>query len=440
VAQVLVFSAHRYTRWDEAVYLLQVSPRLPPFFFAPSRSRGITFLVAPVEAITGSIVAVRVFLEVASAAALTTIFLLWVSVIGWAAPVAAFILGFSWLGLFYGSEVMPNLWAALLALAAFACWMRYVRGSDRALWLTSLCLGIMVLFRAQDAVAPAAVLGLWALIRPQRRVRAVAILAAGFVLGLTPWLIEMTVRYGSPAAGLREAESITQLGHTSFGHSLVQYFLLTDGPLGGPDTSGRIPVVGGLWCAAISILVALALVRSTRRLRAVAVMATVMGLLLAAQYLFFDPALQPRFLLPAYALLAVSAATGSVALFRDRGRLALGVGLGLLLVWGAWQIGTAGRIERKSLRVRVVWHRVGSELQLLSGGRPCSFVSSRGLPQMEVASGCRAHLLTSVSSITPPSTGELKFVVARRTVKVPAPWQRVTGALFRKLKIYGFSP
>src|SRR5712691_2449186 len=117
-AQLILFSVHRAPSWDEAVYLSQVTPGAHAVFFAPSRARGITLLVAPVVGLGGSIAAVRVFLAAASSVALAASFLPWISVLGPAAALAAFLFGLCWLGLFYGSEVMPNLWAALAGVAA----------------------------------------------------------------------------------------------------------------------------------------------------------------------------------------------------------------------------------------------------------------------------------------------------------------------------------
>src|SRR5919201_231038 len=158
VLQLTLFSLHRGASYDEAVYLAQVQPGAPNVFFGSWRARGITFLVAPVLLAHGSLLAVRVFLAVASAAALTAAAWLWIPLVGGAAPVAAVIFGFSWPALFYGSEVMPNLWAAFLAFASVGYVARYLANPARRidLMLGSVSLALMAVFRPLDAI-PAAV-------------------------------------------------------------------------------------------------------------------------------------------------------------------------------------------------------------------------------------------------------------------------------------------
>ncbi|MGH2580956.1 MAG: hypothetical protein ACRDGP_08945, partial [Actinomycetota bacterium] len=106
VAQLLLFSSNRAPSWDEAIYLSQVTPGLDAIGFAPSRARGISLLVSPITMAGGSISAVRLFLAALSSVALVGGFLLWVPVLGLGAPVAAFLFASTWVGLFYGSEVM----------------------------------------------------------------------------------------------------------------------------------------------------------------------------------------------------------------------------------------------------------------------------------------------------------------------------------------------
>jgi len=118
VAQLLLFSPDRAPSWDEAIYLSQVTPDVPAIAFAPSRARGISLLVAPITLAGGSLPTVRVFLAALSSVALVGSFLLWVPALGLGVPVAAFLFASTWVGLFYGSEVMPNLWAAVLAVEA----------------------------------------------------------------------------------------------------------------------------------------------------------------------------------------------------------------------------------------------------------------------------------------------------------------------------------
>jgi hypothetical protein len=120
VAQSLAFSLDRPPSWDEAIYLSQVETGAEPLPFVPSRARGITFLALPILQLGGSLAQLRVFLAVVSAVALIASFRMWVPVIGFGAVAAAVLFAGAWPVLFYGSELMPNLWMALIGVGADA--------------------------------------------------------------------------------------------------------------------------------------------------------------------------------------------------------------------------------------------------------------------------------------------------------------------------------
>src|SRR5919109_3154470 len=131
-AQVVVLPTDRPPLWDESVYLSQVTPGSNAIIFLASRARGITFLIAPVTLLGGSVTAVRVFLLIASAAATALAFRVWVPLIGLAAPVGAINYSFSCLALLNGTDIFPNVWSAILALAT-AGWVarRALHGHPR---------------------------------------------------------------------------------------------------------------------------------------------------------------------------------------------------------------------------------------------------------------------------------------------------------------------
>ena len=56
-AQLLFVSPRTGLSWDESVYVSQVSGHAPAAWFDPARARGVPLLVAPVAALTGSVVA-----------------------------------------------------------------------------------------------------------------------------------------------------------------------------------------------------------------------------------------------------------------------------------------------------------------------------------------------------------------------------------------------
>ncbi len=157
LGQLVVGSLGRAPSWDEAIYLSQVTRGAHALPFVASRARGITVLVAPLASVGTPLWALRLFLAVTSTVLLVVVFRLWVPVVGSAAVVGAGLFAASWPALFYGTEVMPNLWAALLALGVTGCFVRTAtRGAAVELRHAGACLALaaaaMALMRPSDAV------------------------------------------------------------------------------------------------------------------------------------------------------------------------------------------------------------------------------------------------------------------------------------------------
>ena len=174
--------------------------------FEAWRARGVPLLVAPVTFLGGSVGDVRLFLMLASAVTITATFRLWIPSVGLAAPVAAWLFSFSWLGLWSGSEVMPNLWAAILGLATAGFVARYLDGGER--WhavLAAIVLAAMALVRPTEATVLTGAIGLYVVVFRRARWRLLFGLGLGLVLGWVPWLIEMSIRFGGPMSALDEA-------------------------------------------------------------------------------------------------------------------------------------------------------------------------------------------------------------------------------------------
>src|SRR5207249_12268295 len=70
-ADLLFVSPRMGLSWDESVYVSQVSGHEPAAWFDPARARGVPLLVAPVAALTSSVVALRVYLSLACGLGLT---------------------------------------------------------------------------------------------------------------------------------------------------------------------------------------------------------------------------------------------------------------------------------------------------------------------------------------------------------------------------------
>jgi hypothetical protein len=402
VAQLLLFDLHRAPSWDEAVYLSQVSPGLPATVFAPSRARGITLLVAPVALSGGSVEATRLWLAIASAAALGLCFGAWSRTIGVGSAVAACLFGSTWLALFYGSEAMPNLWSGLLGVAACGLFVRRVGGDRRErsdLVAGALLLGAMALVRPPDAAVLAVALGVVAAVRGRFDRQLAAGLLAGLAAGWLPWLAEVSVRFGGPLEALRVAGEQSHVAAAGPLHSLAQHLALTDGPTLGPDPGG-ISIAGIAWWTGLGALVLLGIRGAPDDRRSASTTAAVAGIALVATYVLAIGGLAPRFLIPAIALLAVPAAEGVRAVVRSP-RIVAPLALGLALTASAtWQVSTAAGIEGAARTDRERFHVVGLALAKLAGGRPCAFGSTDGFPQIAFASGCRGVHLPAIDDGT----------------------------------------
>ena len=413
--QWLLLSIHRAVSWDEAVYLSQVTPGMRAMPFVASRARGITLLVWPVVRLGGSLVVVRLVLSIASGLALVAAFAAWLPLIGVAAPLAAFAFGSTWLALLYGSEVMPNLWTALIAVGAIGVAARALADPAPARWIVPMAAGLLALlclFRPPDGVPVLAAI-LVAAVGTGVGFRRAALLAAGLVAGWIPWIVEMSVRFGGPLDAIRRAQDAAHVGTSSIGSRIVQHLALSNDPTLGPSDDPHIAIGGVVWWAALLVLAGagLASERGTPRFRPL-LAATIAGLGLAAEYLLLVEGLAPRFLLPSYALLSIPSAVGLLAVVRRLRSPAARVAFVAVVAvpWLVWQVGTADRIEAQTEESRVSLRQVGLVLAEEAGGRPCAFASTDGFPQIEYVSGCVGRTLGSDPS---PVVAALEDAAAR---------------------------
>ena len=191
-------------------------------------------------------------------------------------------------------------------------------------------------------------------------VRAIVAVIVGVSVGTLPWLVEMSVRYGGPGEAIEAARTVSHVGGAFSG--VAEHLRLTDGPLLGPEPGGAFPWVGLLWWVVLIGLSAWALRPGADRRRTFGVrVAAVVGVALAVEYLFLVSGLAPRFLLPALAVLSVSAGAGLEAL-RSQGHLgtrACVVVAVILSGWLLWQMGTFDRLEAQASDEREVPEAVG---------------------------------------------------------------------------------
>jgi hypothetical protein len=346
-ASQLAFVSQRLgLSWDETVYVSQVSAHAPAAYFDPARARGIPLLVAPVTLLTSSVLALRIYLSAASGLGLFLALLAWrrlrpMRVLA----LAGLIFGGLWSAEYYGPQAMPDLWVALSGLAAVGLFLQASArlGTTRArgaLAGLAACMAFAALVRPGDAVFMAAPLVAAALVvRSWRRWQLPVATLAGLAAGGAEWVIEAYVRFGGPLARLHDAGG----EQGGFGLHLAVWDELRaiNGPtLCRPCTVGWRQPELGLWWLALPVLVTLGVFAARRAGRlGAALLPAVCGLCVAAQYLLLISYAAPRFLLPAYALLALPVADGLAGLvsgvragFRAPAAVAVGCCLALQLL------------------------------------------------------------------------------------------------------------
>lgn len=332
VAQLALVVPKLGLSWDETVYISQVSGHAPASYFDPARARGIPLLVAPLTMLTSSVLALRIYLSLASGLGLFLALLTWRRLRAvWQLALAGVLFGGLWTTLYYGPQAMPDLWVALSSLAAVGFFLQAARSGTAAsdgapvqrtsadvpsaghnwgaLAGLTACGAIAALVRPGDALYLAAVLSITVLaVRRWRRWDLLAAVVIGFAAGAADWVIEAYLRFGGPLNRLHEAGA--EQGGFGFHFALWDELRAVNGPtLCRPCTAGfRYPVLS-LWWLALPVLVVLGVIAARRAGRlGSAALAAACGLGLAFQYLFLINYAAPRFLLPAYALAAIPVA------------------------------------------------------------------------------------------------------------------------------------
>lgn len=420
VVQLLAFSFDRPPSWDEAIYLSQVTPGAEPLPFVPSRARGITFLALPVLQLGGSLLQLRLFLAVVSAAALVASFRMWAPVIGFGAVAAAVLFAGAWPVLFYGSELMPNLWMGFIGVAATAVLARRLaRGEGRSDELVAGGLvALAAMLRPLDAVVLTAALVLLPIAVRRATVAWTVHLVLGLAAGWAPWLVEMTGRFGSPGEAFAAAARLGHTGRWSLVENVQQYLALSDGPSIGPVANPDVPASGLLWLLGLAVLVVMGIrASSDRGLVPSLAVPTTAGIALAAEYVAFTDAQAPRFLLPALAPLVVPAGLGLasvVAGVRDREGsraarvMATVVASTLVATWAVLQVGIATRVEAGVTAPRASAERAGVEIRELAARQPCHVYSEASFPIVGYSAGCRAAPLGKVLGAWEQRAGRIR--------------------------------
>jgi hypothetical protein len=312
IAQLLIVPPAMGLGWDEAIYVSQVSDHAPATAFSAPRARGVSLLVAPVAAWTSSTVALRVYLAVLSGLALFLVLRVWR---GRRPPAVLALAGLLfcglWITVFYGPQAMPNLWVALAGLGAVGCFLRAAADpADRAaLWGLAACAAVMALMRPTDAVWLALpLIAAPLLVRRWRRPAVFAAVLLGLVAGATQWVVEAYASHGGLMARLERASEIQ--GGLGWNIAIGDHLRSLAGrSLCRPcDAPWPHPAVA-MWWLALPVVAAGGLALAVRSRRSTdTLLLTACAVTSAVPYLFFIDYAAPRFLLPAYALLAIPVA------------------------------------------------------------------------------------------------------------------------------------
>ncbi|WP_309059653.1 hypothetical protein [Streptomyces sp.] len=385
LAQLLLVRPVLGLGWDEIVYVSQVTSHHPAAFFSAPRSRGVSLLVAPVASWSSSTVLLRVYLALLSGLALYLALRAWRGLFPTRVLVTAGAFFASlWVTLFYGPQAMPNYWVAIGALIAVGCFLRHrADGSGRgALWGVVAGAALMAWMRPTDAVWVTAPLFVLAL--AQRHWRLLLALVGGLVAGGAEWVIEAYAGFGGLAERLAEASRI----QGGLGWQIAvddQLRSLGGRALCRPCTGSMPHPVITLWWFVLPLLAVLGLIVAVRSRRTLPTLLPLACATTAAlPYLFMIGYAAPRFLQPAYALLALPVADALWHLVRTpRGRwrpavtalVALGLA-GHLAVQLAVLVHTVDR----NIDSRRDWARTADALHRLGVRPPCLITGHEAIP------------------------------------------------------------
>ncbi|MGW0212245.1 hypothetical protein ACWDZ8_43390 [Streptomyces sp. NPDC003233] len=385
LAQLLLVRPGMGLGWDETVYVSQVSPQAPAAFFSAPRARGVPLLVAPVASWSTSTALLRIYLAVLSGLALYLALRAWrglfqVRVLALAGALFASL----WVTLFYGPQAMPNYWVAVGTLAAVACFLRArADRADRAApWGLAASAALMALMRPMDAVW--AVLPLLALGLVRRHWRALAVLLAGLAAGSAEWVIEAYTDYGGPVRRLSEGSRIQ--GGLGWHSAVVDQLRSLGGRALCRPCTGHLPnPVVTLWWFVLPLLAVLGLVVAVRARRTTATLLPLACAVTAAfPYLFMIGYAAPRFLLPAYALLALPVAGALVYLLTAPRRPWRPVVATLLCLGLAAHLAVQLAVLEKTVRNTTAdhrgWSRAAALLHRLGVRPPCLLTGDGAIP------------------------------------------------------------
>lgn len=321
LAVLLLAPLHIALSWDESVYASQMGHHvlLP---WGPHRARGLPLLIAPVILLNGSALVLRIYLTILAGVGLFLAQLAWRGLKpAWVLALAALVFGGLGMVESQASLVFPNYWIALGGLAAVGLFFQSWLNADaprRIYVLLAVATAFTSLMRPQDGVVlaiPLLVVAAASLVRrpmPRRSVKLLVALVAGLVVGCGEWLIEAYMYFGGPFARL--AGTAKNVGGTRF--DPLQNLRIIDG--------GATAFVKGwvdprllLWWLIFAVIALLGIYAAGRTRGWVFALVPVVCALGIYTLYSFPIRDNARYLLPAWALLALPVADG-IAWLADR--------------------------------------------------------------------------------------------------------------------------
>ncbi|MEV0969774.1 hypothetical protein [Microtetraspora glauca] len=439
VIQLLTVPHDLPLEWDEAVYTSQAAPGVPDAVFSAPRARGVTWLVAPVVRFTVDPAAIRLWMIAVSGAGFFLAFLPWCAILRRGVlALASGLFATLWVTVWYGPQVMPNLYVAYGCLLATGCFLLLEgsgerRPSGRRAWLCRAGLVLAVagvtLLRPGDALWLALPLGLAAVAR--RNLRSIALLAGAVAAGFVPWVIEAYTDFGGPIARWRAAGEIQ--GGISPAPGFLYQFKTANGPaFCRPCTPTLEDPHLALWWLVLPVLAVCGVVAARKRAHAVAALT---GFCVAVPYLFLLDYSASRFLLPVYALLAIPAAEFLVRLAGSRGASPASAPVAPILVaavlaahvvvqWGALTRVAGDEAKERNYQAAVV-----RDMMKRGVRKPCTLVGQLEVnPAAAFIARCDSLALRAGESVDDLPEREPGHVYAVLTKKRPPigaeKWQR----------------
>ncbi|WP_442819587.1 hypothetical protein [Streptomyces sp. NBC_00841] len=406
--------------WDESVYVSQVSSHAPTAFFSAPRARGVSLLVAPIASWTSSTPLLRVYLSLLSGLALFLALRAWrglspVRVLALAGALFASL----WVTVLYGPQAMPNYWVATGALAGVGCFLRAQSDRTRhgAVCGLAASAALMAWMRPADAVwMSLPLLVALVVVRRWRYWRLLFALVAGLVAGAGEWVIETHLSYGGLGARLTKGSRIQ--GGLGFNNAVDDQLRSLAGRTLCRPCTGTMPAEPLLaWWFALPVFAVVGLVVAMKARRTAATLLPLACAVTAAlPYLFLIGYAAPRFLQPAYALLAIPVAdtlgwlvTAPRRRWRPLAVTLVAVGLTRHL---AVQYAVLQHTVERTTAAHQGWARVTGELHRLGIRPPCLLTRHEAVPIAFYAG--RSSVATSG-----PNANTTKAVITRTAQREP---------------------